>query len=138
MNAVFVDTSAIYATLVAADSRHARARSTLERIQSDASPLVTSSFVLHESVALLQARSGVEAVRHLHERFVPLFARMEWVDEEIYSRAMSALLAMRTARISLTDWTSFELMRSLGIDRAFAFDSHFEKQGFRTLPARGK
>lgn len=134
MNTVFVDTSAIYASLVADDQRHARARTALAEIRQEGASLVTSSFVLHESVALLQARSGIEAVRHFHERLVPLFARIDWIDEETYARAMNALLAARSTRISLTDWTSFELMRSRGIDRAFAFDAHFEKRGFVVLP----
>ena len=32
--------------------------------------------------------------------------------------------------VSLVDWTSFELMRELGVVQAFAFDDDFASQGF--------
>jgi len=31
------------------------------------------------------------------------------------------------------DCVSFELMRRLGLARAFCFDSHFDEQGFETI-----
>jgi len=34
---------------------------------------------------------------------------------------------------TLVDCTSFEVMRSRSITTAFAFDEHFEEQGFATL-----
>jgi predicted nucleic acid-binding protein len=36
--------------------------------------------------------------------------------------------------VSLVDWTSFELMRRQGIERAFALDADFDRQGFATVP----
>jgi predicted nucleic acid-binding protein len=35
---------------------------------------------------------------------------------------------------SLTDCSSFLLMRELGIQNALTFDHHFEQAGFRTIP----
>ncbi len=35
---------------------------------------------------------------------------------------------------SLTDCSSFQLMRELGIQNALTFDHHFEQAGFRTIP----
>jgi predicted nucleic acid-binding protein len=35
----------------------------------------------------------------------------------------------------LVDWTSFLVMRRLGIDRAFTFDPDFTAQGFRVVPS---
>ncbi len=46
---------------------------------------------------------------------------------------MAALLAADSRRKSLTDWSSFEIMRERGIVRAFAFDKHFREQGFQLL-----
>ena len=56
---------------------------------------------------------------------------MEWVDEALHGRAITALLAAANRDISLVDWTSFELMRARGIDHALAFDSDFDDQGFQ-------
>ena len=36
--------------------------------------------------------------------------------------------------VSLVDWTSFEVMRRLGIEQAFAFNDDFAAQGFGVLP----
>jgi predicted nucleic acid-binding protein len=36
--------------------------------------------------------------------------------------------------LSLVDCTSFQVMRQLGIDTAFAFDEHFAEQHFTCIP----
>jgi predicted nucleic acid-binding protein len=90
--------------------------------------------VLQETVALLQARIGVAAVRTFQQSFAPAL-EVEWIDGPLYQRAMAALLAAGKRGVSLTDWTSFEVMRDRGIEQALAFDPHFEEQGFRTLSA---
>jgi uncharacterized protein len=48
---------------------------------------------------------------------------------------VSAMLAAGQRDVSLVDWTSFELMRRLGVNTAFAFDDDFAEQGFDLLPA---
>jgi predicted nucleic acid-binding protein len=58
---------------------------------------------------------------------------VEWITNDIYERAAAPLLAASNRGISPTDWTSFEIMRSRGIQTAFAFDRHFEEQGFELL-----
>lgn len=133
MAAVFADTSALYAVLVDTDQSHTVCREALRAIQAGESPLVTSSFVLHECVALLQARIGLEAVRRFHEGLAPLL-EVVWVEQHLYEKAVATLLASGARSISLTDWTSFLLMRSLRISRAFAVDSDFGKQGFQVIP----
>jgi len=132
VKAVFVDTSAIYALLVAEDAEHEPARSILVSLGATDVALVSSSFVLHETVALLQARIGMAAVRLFQEKVFPVLD-MEWITSDIYERGLAALLAASNRHVSLTDWTSFVIMRSRGIQTAFAFDEHFEEQGFELL-----
>lgn len=71
----------------------------------------------------------MDAVRQLHD-FILGVLSVEWVDERLHTRAVSAALAADRRRVSLVDWTSFELMRSLGIRHALAFDSDFKDRGF--------
>ena len=132
MSAIFVDTSAIYAYLVADDDRHEEAKALVESFESVDPTLVSSSYVLQETVALLQARIGVPAVRTFQKSVAPAL-EVEWITGTLYARAMAALLAAGKRGVSLTDWTSFEVMRARGIEQAFAFDGHFEDQGFRVL-----
>jgi predicted nucleic acid-binding protein len=132
LSSVFVDTSAIYAFLVPEDDRHQEATALVESLRAAEPKLVSSSYVLQETVALLQARIGVIAVRTFHQNFAPAL-EVEWIDGPLYQRAMAALLAASKRGVSLTDWTSFEVMRDRGIKQALAFDPHFEEQGFRAL-----
>ena len=134
MSDVFVDTSAIYAFLVPSDRYHLSACNTFKELEREKSNLVTSSFVLCEVVALLQARVGSQAVRKFETGVMPLL-RVTWVDAPLYARAMAALLAAGNRLISLTDWSSFELIRHLGLKTAFTFDEHFSQQGFSLRPA---
>jgi predicted nucleic acid-binding protein len=47
---------------------------------------------------------------------------------------MSALLASSGKRSpSLVDCVSFEIIRKSAIDRAFAYDHHFEDRGFKLV-----
>ena len=132
MAEVFVDTSAIYAALVADDQAHSEARAGLARLGREGAVLVTHSFVIQETVALLQARSGIDAVRRFDDEVLPALA-VVWVTDSLYQRSMAALLAVSSRRVSLTDWMSFEVMRDRGIQRAFAFDKHFRQQGFELV-----
>ena len=59
---------------------------------------------------------------------------MVFVDEDLHRAAVTALLAGVRRRVSLVDWVSFELMRRRRIERAFAFDRDFERQGFEAVP----
>jgi predicted nucleic acid-binding protein len=129
---VFVDTSAILPYLHQPDEDHARCHSALEKLRRSRARLVTSSYVIHECLALLQSRFGLEAVRQFEWAFMPLL-RVVWVDEALHTQALSALLAANRKAISLTDWTSFKIMGSRGLRRAFSLDGHFREQGFELV-----
>ncbi len=132
MTEVFIDTSAIYATLVVDDQAHPLARTALTKLGKEGAVLVTHSFVIQECVALLQARSGLDAVQRFHDEVLPAL-RIVWVTDSLYQRSMAALLAASSRRVSLTDWMSFVVMQDLGIQRAFAFDRHFSIRGFKLV-----
>lgn len=129
---VFVDTSALYATLDSADAAHPAAQAIFRSLRG--SELVTHSYVVVETVALVQRRLGIPAVRDLVEGLLRPVS-LVWVDEDLHMRALSALLAARRREVSLVDHTSFQLMRRQGITSAFAFDPDFEEEGFTTVRA---
>lgn len=129
----FVDTSALLAVLDADDAQHARAARTWRELLSNAEPLLTTSYVLVEAFALVQARLGIEATRALEGGVVPIL-RVIWVDEPLHRTAMTALWTAARRDLSLVDCVSFEAMRHTGAARAFAFDRHFRQQGFSMIP----
>jgi len=128
---VFVDTSAFYALLVRSDDRHGDARRAFATLMADEAVLVTSSYVLVETYALLGRRIGLDAVAAFRDGFAPLLD-VTWVDATAHDAALEDLLDRGTRDLSLVDLVSFAVMRGRGIDQAFAFDGHFEQEGFAT------
>ncbi len=72
MSRVFVDTSALLALVVGSDQAHGEASEGFARLRAERASLVTSSYVLVETYAVLQARIGIGAVRIFRESFAPL------------------------------------------------------------------
>ncbi len=130
---VFVDTSALYAALDADDDHHGRGAAGLDRLldelERNAVEAVTHSSVVVEITALVQRRLGMTAVRALLDDVLPQLHTV-WVDADLHAQAVTALLAANHRSVSLVDWTSFVVMRRLGLQTAFAFDADFERQGF--------
>ena len=90
--------------------------------------LFTHSYVLAESMALLDRRLGRNAMFAFASEARAF--EIEWVGMSLHGRAVGALRdAGRT--VSLVDQVSFLVMQGRGIDEAFAFDRHFALAGFR-------
>ena len=132
MSRIFVDTSALFALLVASDTNHSKAKRAFRVLETREARLLTSSYVLVESYALLLHRVGLDAVRDFRGDFAPLLDVM-WVNAELHEAGMDLLLERRSRKISLVDAVSFQVMRSERIDEAFAYDRHFEQEGFTVV-----
>jgi len=128
-----VDTSAFYAFLDARDGNHATAKAAFARLLEARDDLLTHAYVVVESAALIQRRLGAEAVRVFLDDLLPV-TRIAWIDESTHRQAVAGLLGSAGRGVSLVDWTSFVVMRHLGIGRAFAFDADFATQGFEVMP----
>jgi predicted nucleic acid-binding protein len=129
---VFVDTSAFLALLNRDDALFAPARRVWARLAAERAQLVTSSYVLVESAALIQNRLGLQALRDFHGDITPLLQTV-WVTEELHDQAMTALLSANQRRLSLVDCVSFAVCRRQQVAHVFAFDQHFQAQGFDCL-----
>jgi predicted nucleic acid-binding protein len=129
MSAVFADTSALLALLNDKDEHHAAAARAFRKLQTRQAPLLTTSSVLVETYALLGRRLGLDAVRAFRTEFAPLM-EVVWVDAVLHEAGLDLLLKQRRRRLSLVDAVSFMVMNQRRIDEAFAFDPHFEQEGF--------
>lgn len=130
---IYVDTSAFLAVIDGDDHFHPSAFRFWEQQLSGPTGFLTSNYVVLETTALIQSRLGLAAVSLLYEEILPVI-RQEWVNPSLHQRGVAAFLAARRRDISLVDYTSFELMRQLGIRTAFTFDRHFAEQGFEVVP----
>lgn len=131
MRPVFVDTSALYALLVRSDDRHGDARRAFARLMAEEAALITTSYVLVETYALLGRRVGLDSVAAFRDDFAPLLD-IVWVDPATHDAALNELIDRKRRNLSLVDLVSFATMRGRGIEQAFAFDRHFDEEGFAT------
>jgi len=132
---IFIDSSALFALLVADDAFHEAAVAAWQRLQEEGESLVSTNYAAVESLALLQRRSGMPAVRAAVALVLPAI-RSEWITPEQHADAVQTWITADRRKLSLVDIASFAAMRRLGIERAFAFDEHFAEQGFEVLPGQ--
>lgn len=129
----FVDTSALYSLLDADDANHRQAGRWFSRwAATGTGVLLTHSYAVVETAALVQRRLGHTATRALFGDLLPVLS-VHFVDEPLHRLAESAYLAAPDGP-SLVDCVSFHVMRMRGLSEAFAFDAHFKRQGLRTVP----
>ena len=129
---VYVDTSAFLAAFTADDAMHERAKRRFEEFARQQETLISTNYVLLETISLLQRRLGLDAVRSFHENIGPV-VRVHWVDEAIHQSGLNALLAASRRQLSLVDCVSFEIMRRIGVNKVFCYDPHFDQQGFDVI-----
>jgi len=127
----FVDTSAWIAYV----DLHERDTDRVGKaLQEKGVRLLTSTFVLDETVTLLKRRLGHDAAvavgDYLRSDEVELMA----VDDADVEAAWALFKARGDKAYSFTDCTSFVLMRRLGLKDAIALDDDFRREGFRVKP----
>jgi predicted nucleic acid-binding protein len=130
---VFVDSSALLAVMIAGDDAHKAASQVWKELVAGGEELVTTSYVLLETYAILQRRHGLRFVELLRTAAVPEM-HVHWITPAQHEAALSALLAAGRRQISLVDCASFVVMRELGLATAFTLDSHFAEEGYEVVP----
>jgi|SRR5271157_212195 len=125
---IYIDTSAFYAIFDGDDADHPRAQKIWTRLIESQEDIVCNNYVLLETDALFQNRFGIGAITDL-QKVIPLI-QIDWITSEHHRLATAALLSSTLRSLSLVDCSSFETMRRLGIEKVFAFDNHFRRQGF--------
>jgi hypothetical protein len=134
MRALFADTSFYVALVSPTDSAHAEAVELALQFDVDSRRLVTTQFVLIEVANFLCAPARRQEFVNLlssirrdrRTRLIPASQRL--VDE-----AVSLFRDRPDKSWSLTDCTSFAVMRRLKLSEALTGDRHFEQAGFRAI-----
>src|SRR4051794_7864464 len=132
MVTTLVDTSALFAILDRDDPQHSRASAWFGEGRDQSERLVTHNYIALESAALVRGRLGGDAVAALFDSLLGSIHVM-FVDETLHGAAVRGPHARPTPP-SPVGQVSFRFMRERGIQRAFAFDKDFEREGFEFLP----
>ncbi|MCI4352600.1 MAG: PIN domain-containing protein [Thermoplasmata archaeon] len=133
---IFVDTSAWLALADSQDRDHSVAAEFQRRIaRGEFGKQVTTNYVIAETITIVRRRLGLataikfsKAVRDGKE--VGLF----WIEPVHHHEAIDLMAAHTDKSWSVTDCSSFVIMRSLGIRDAFTFDGDFAQAGYSMRP----
>ena len=137
MNSLFIDTSAFVALVSKRHRGHAAAVAYARQLSRRSRALVTSTYVLDETVTLVRRRAGHAVAVELGRRVLDSsWCRLVDVTEADWRRAWELFKRYEHQVLSLTDCTSFAVMESMSLEEVFTFDrTDFGAAGFVCRPA---
>ncbi len=97
--------------------------------------LVSTDYVLDETLTLVRMRLGLDAAARWWDG-VEASARLRWepIDADRLERSRRWFFRWSDKRFSFTDCTSFVVMRELRLTKALTTDEHFLQAGFTLVP----
>lgn len=135
MRQVFVDTAGWMACADGADPAHARAVSARDAALRAGRLLVTTDYVVDETLTLLRMRLGLPAAASWWSQVDgSRRVRWQWIDASRAEKARALFFRHRDKDYSFTDCTSFVVMRELRLKDVLTTDRHFRQAGFQPLP----
>jgi predicted nucleic acid-binding protein len=135
MKALFVDTSGWMACADGADPEHARSCAARDKALEAGQTLITTDFVVDETLTLIRVRLGLDAADTWWQQ-IDRSSRLRWerVDTERFEKARHFFFQYRDKDFSFTDCTSFAVMREARLTHALTTDRHFRQMGFQVVP----
>ncbi|MDE2926729.1 MAG: PIN domain-containing protein [Acidobacteriota bacterium] len=135
MKSIFVDTAAWIAAADSADISGPSVREARDRWLSEGGILVTTDYVVDETLTTIRFRLGLDAAEAWWRQIEgSTRRRIESVGEARRERARSLFFGYRDKDFSFTNCCSFVVMRELRIRRVLTLDHHFRRMGFEVVP----
>ena len=135
MKRLFVDTSGWMSLADENDPIHRDCMLVRDKWLEQGGILVTSDYVMDETLTLIRMRIGIDAAERWWEQVGESpRVRWEWINTERAEKARAWLFKWRDKSFSFTDCTSFTIMRELHIRKVLTGDRHFREAGFEILP----
>lgn len=124
---IFVDTGAWFASVVPPDIDYASASQWLNQ---NSEPLLTTDYIIDETLTLLRARGeSTRAIRLGEQFFSGALAKVYVLTEDDIRDTWEVFRKFSDKDWSFTDCSSKVVMEKLGITSAFCFDHHFFQFG---------
>ena len=135
MNGLFVDTAGWIACADEDESTHRLAVQARTAWLANGGVLVTTDYVLDETLTLMRRHLGLAATEAWWEQAAnsPRL-RWEWIAMARADKARDIFFRYRDKDYSFTDCTSFVVMKELKLKHALTIDKHFTQMGFHILP----
>jgi predicted nucleic acid-binding protein len=135
MKALFVDTAGWMACADAADPSHGKATTARDRWLERKGVLVTTDYVIDETLTLIRFRLGLSAAEAWWKQ-VEGSARLQWepITPERAEKARHLFFRYADKDFSFTDCTSFVVMQQRRLKQALTTDRHFKQIGFQIVP----
>jgi uncharacterized protein len=135
MKKLFTDTSGWMAIADGADPLHNSSIRARNQWLKDEGILVTTDYVIDETLTLIRIRLGLFAAKKWWEQVCnsPRL-RVEWIDWKRAEKARRWFFGWEDQSFSFTDCTSFVVMNQLHVRKALTGDRHFATAGFEMLP----
>ena len=124
---VFVDTGAWFAAINPTDPNHT---SIADWMDASDAPLLTTDYVVDETLTLLRARGENKRALIIGEQFFTSdLATIYRLTETDLFAAWEIFRDYNDKEWSFTDCTSKVVMEKFGVTKALAFDNHFRQFG---------
>lgn len=128
---IFVDTSAWFASIVPSDTDHKAASAWLAQNHQ---PLLTTDYIIDETLTLLRSRGEFLRARSLGEAFFSgSISSLYFLTEDDIRQTWQTFQDFSDKDWSFTDCSSRVVMTKLKLINAFTFDHHFYQFGFVTV-----
>ena len=134
---LFVDATGWMAMADLADPMHASMRQERDACLRGGGLLITTDYVLNETLTLIRSRLGLNAADRWWQQ-IDASSRLqwEWIGPARAERARRRFFAMKSGDLSFTDCTSFVVMEELRLRRVLTTDRNFARAGFEVLPGQ--
>lgn len=130
-----VDTSAFYAYLIERDRFHESVSGCIRHAVEDGEELLSTSFVLSETLGLLQIRHGLEAARLFMDRIYPAL-EWRWVDDALLERMWRIHVSRSERGFTIVDASIVACIEDRPGCACLAVDDGLRGLGFEVLPEK--
>src|SRR3990172_6375411 len=128
---LFVDTSAWLALNDRNDQYYSRAAAKSTDIKRHRIELITSEYIIDESITLIRYRVSHKAAVIFGDSLLnSSIVKIIDVKGEDRIKAWEMFKKYEDKELSFTDCISFVLMENLKLNKTFTFDEHFKQLGF--------
>jgi uncharacterized protein len=124
---IFVDTGAWFASTVPSDPNYPKAKAWMQNNQS---PLLTTDYVIDETLTLLRARGKSQRAIALGTAFFSgAIAQIYYLTQEDIQATWQTFQQFADKQWSFTDCSSKIILEKFKCKEAFVFDHHFKQFG---------